>query len=510
MKLIKNIQMPISKQLDVQAVVSKKLQISSSHIENLQILRRSLDARKKNSLKYNFTAIAELPQVNHPDVLEYTPPQPHLQECFHCPSKNPYIVGAGPAGLFAALALCEKGYEPYIFERGDKIEVREEKVRKFWQNGILDPESNVQFGEGGAGTFSDGKLTARNRDYYTNQIFSLLVKFGAPYDIKIDAKPHLGTDRLKFIITNIRKYLQEKGCHFYWKHKLENITIKNNKLTALTINNEQHKPACAILALGNAARDTFSELKNYLHIVAKPFSVGVRIEHQQSFINASFYGNKTDFSLTGPAIYRLTSKYKDRGIYSFCMCPGGIIIAATNQINTIVTNGMSYSNRPGKLANSAIVVTVSPADFGSSAVAGIEFQEKIEKTAFNAELPYFAPVQKASAYLTEVIPNKIETSYLPGTYSRNLNNIFPSFINSALKSALKKFDNRYPGFLKYGTLIAPETRTSSPVRFLREKNSFLCQDKTNVFVIGEGSGYAGGIISSAADGYKLGNTFRTK
>jgi hypothetical protein len=510
MNLIKNIQLPITTDFDLQEIIAKKLAISAASITDLQILRRSLDARKKNRLKYNFTAIANLPHLSHPDVLEYNPPTAYLQEVNSCADKHPYIIGAGPAGLFAALALTEKGYKPYIFERGQTIAKRNQKVDIFWQNGQLDPESNVQFGEGGAGTFSDGKLTSRNRDFYTNQVFDLLINFGATADIKIEAKPHLGTDKLKYIITNIRKYLQEQGCHFFWNHKLDKITVENGKLTSLMINGEKHKPACAILALGNAARDTFSHLKQNLTIIPKPFSVGVRIEHTQEYINSTFYGARTNFALTGPATYRLTAKFQKRGIYSFCMCPGGQVIAAASQPNTIVTNGMSYSSRDGKMANSALVVNLSPTDFGASALDGVQFQKQLEKTAFKPGLAYFAPVQSASDFLNNKLSEKPTSSYRPGTYARNLQELFPNFINQALKSALNKFSKRYPGFVEKGNLIAPETRTSCPIRILRQKDNFACQAVSNLFAVGEGSGYAGGIISSAADGYKLGSTFSIK
>lgn len=510
MKLIKNILVPVAANIDLQREIAKKLTISTTSITNLQILRRSLDTRHRNRLKYNFTAIANLPRLTHPDVLDYKLPTAYLQEVNFCADKHPYIIGAGPAGLFAALALTEKGYQPYIFERGQTIAERSKKVDLFWQTGQLDPESNVQFGEGGAGTFSDGKLTSRNRDFYTNQVFALFIKFGASADIKIDAKPHLGTDKLKFIITNIRKYLEQQGCRFFWNHKLDKIIVKNGKLISITINGEPHQPACAILALGNAARDTFSLLKNQLIMLPKPFAVGVRIEHTQEYINATFYGNKTNFTLTGPATYRLTAKHQNRGIYSFCMCPGGQIIAAASQPNTAVTNGMSYSSRDGKMANSALVVNVAPPDFGSSALDGVQFQKHLEKTAFNPDLPYFAPAQLASDFLNNKTSKTLNSSYRPGTYSRNLQELFPEYINQALKTALNKFAKCYPGFVQKGKLLAPETRTSCPLRILRQKDNFACQGIKNLFAIGEGSGYAGGIISSAADGYKLGSTFSTK
>jgi len=312
MKLIKNIQIPISKEPDVQKAVSKKLRLKNAG--EIKLLRRSLDARKKNNLKYNYTILAELPQkyLSHQDVLEYKKPEPFIIPNKQLSDKNPFIIGAGPAGLFAALSLVEKGLMPYIFERGEKAEQRTQKGNAFWESGVLDENSNVQFGEGGAGTFSDGKLTSRNRDYYTAKVFDYLVKFGADENIQIEALPHLGTDGLKKIVVNIRKYLEDKGCKFFFNHKLESIQTDNNKVKNVTINGQNYSPEILILAIGNSARDTFEMLSKKIRQENKPFAVGFRIEHRQDFINKAFYGEQTDIKITGPASYRLTARYESK------------------------------------------------------------------------------------------------------------------------------------------------------------------------------------------------------
>jgi len=506
--LIKNVVVPISKKIDLKEVLSKKLRTRS--IEKIHVLRRSLDARKKNNLKFNYTILTELPfkYLKNPDVLEYKSPKPYIQTQRKLSNKNPFIIGAGPAGLFVALSLVEKGFQPYIFERGDKIEDRVKKVFDFWKNSVLDEESNVQFGEGGAGTFSDGKLTSRKSDYYTDQITKYLIQFGAKQKISYEALPHLGSDGLRKIVINIRQYLEEKGCKFFWRNKLENLNVENNQITSVCINSKEYKPEIVILAIGNSARDTFEILSQKTEMESKPFAVGFRIEHSQDFINDAFYGDKNDFDITGPATYRLTAQDGKRGIYSFCMCPGGFIIPASSEKDGLVLNGMSFQKRNNEFANSAIVVTVNEVDYGQGILAGMEFQRKIEKKCFKLDNPYFASAQTVPDFMNNKIANCLpETSYKPGIVSKNLNKTLPSEIIKALKTGLNSFEKRIPGFAENGILLAPETRTSSPVRILRNKVTFESTNISNLYPIGEGSGYAGGIMSSAADGYKLGCIF---
>ncbi|MCF7794278.1 MAG: hypothetical protein K9N09_10340 [Candidatus Cloacimonetes bacterium] len=507
---IRNIILPITSKLDLNHLIAQKLKLSKSDIEHVEILRRSLDARQKNHLKLNFTVKAEILKkikLNN-DVQIYKEPEPYINSNFQISDPNPFIIGAGPAGLFAALSLVEKGFQPYIFDRGDCLEKRAEKVADYWKSGKLDPESNVQFGEGGAGTFSDGKLTSRKSDYYTNQVTNYLIEFGAPEEISYEAHPHLGTDGIRKIVLNIRKFLEANGCKFFWNYKLENISIKNNKVESVIINNESYQPEALILALGNATRDTFELLSRKIEMESKPFAVGFRIEHPQEFINETFFGKRNDFSITGPASYRLTAKTKNRGIYSFCMCPGGQVIGSASEPDSIVTNGMSNSERNGKFGNSAIVVTVNENDYGKEILAGMHFQRNLEQTCFKPELPYFAPAQNAADFMNSTpSSNKMKTSYLPDTYIHDLNSIFPTGINSALKSGMKKFETLAKGFIEKGIFLAPETRTSSPVRIIRDKVTLNSLTASNLFPCGEGAGFAGGIMSSAADGFKVGSQF---
>ena len=507
---IRNVIFPITRQPDLFKLLALKLHLPRPAIEEIEILRSSLDARMKNHLKFNLTLKAKILQEppTNSDVTIYREPQPYLKNEIAVSNPHPFIIGAGPAGLFAALALTEKGIQPYVFERGECLENRALKVKEFWQKGILNEESNVQYGEGGAGAFSDGKLTSRKSDYYTNRVSEYLISFGADKAIAYEALPHLGTDGIRKIVVNLRKYLESKGCKFFWNHRLENISINNDKIADVTINGEKHHPEIVILAIGNAARDTFRTLCQKVQMESKPFSVGFRLEHPQDFINDTFYGKKTDFSLTGPAVYRLTAKAGNRGVYSFCMCPGGQVIAASSEPDSIVTNGMSYADRQGRFANSAIVVTVNEKDYGCGILAGMDFQRKIEQRCFRQDLPYFAPAQNAADFMKSAISSSLKpNSYLPGTYSFNLNKIYAHDITAAIKTGMRVFEKQASGFIEKGIFIAPETRTSSPVRILRNSIDFSSFSAKNLYPCGEGSGYAGGIMSSAADGYKVGSLF---
>ncbi len=506
MYLLKNLQIPVQKEPDLKQYICRKLGISANQLLHQEVLLRSIDARHRNRLNFNYTLLIEIgvPIPCHVDLLPNHEEIPDQVSPHNVTDINPFIIGTGPAGLFCALAMVKQGLQPYLFDRGDDLNERNKKVQNFWKTGKLDPESNVQFGEGGAGTFSDGKLTARSRSLYSRQVYELLIQFGADESIKFEALPHIGTDVLKTVLLNIRSYLEEKGCRFFWNHKLEQAIIADNKVTEVVINGQKYKPEILVLAIGNAARDTFEMLhKHSIQMEAKAFAVGVRIEHTQDFINESFYGDKTDFSLTGPATYRLTAKSGRRGVYSFCMCPGGDVISAASETGMQVTNGMSNHRRNGRYANSAIVTTVDQSDFGDGVLAGIRFQRMIEAKAFRPD--YSAPIQKASDFLqNKITSGNISTSYRPGFKSEELSVLFPKDIIIALKDGLNTFNKKVQGFCEKGFLIAPETRTSSPVRITRDLLTGSSVHIINLYPIGEGSGYAGGIISSAVDGYKLG------
>jgi uncharacterized protein len=509
MKLLRNITIPVEKSLDIEKEICTKLKLESQKLTSYSVRRRSLDARRRNNLVWQYTALIEISgnYPSHPDLLDFKEKLPSIEPTQKLNDRQPLIVGAGPAGLFAALGLVEKGLCPIIFDQGETIEDRDISIKKFWQKGILDTDSNVQNGEGGAGTFSDGKLTSRKQDYYTSKVLEYLVRFGADPDILINAHPHLGTDKLKLIISAIREFLVQKGCEFKWKHRLEDITIASGKVIDVTINGDKYKPEVLILAPGNASRELFRLLAYKIPMQSKPFAVGFRIEHEQEFINYLFYGEKTNIALTGAAEYRIKAKIGEKSVFSFCMCPGGIVVNAASENNGLVTNGMSWSKRKGKYANSAIVTPVDATVFGKDPLAGMQFQEMIEKKCFQLTDSYLAPVQRAAHFVykqKDKMP--IHSTFLPGTITTDLHKIYSKEITLAISQALKYWDKRYKGFAAKGVLIAPETRTSSPVRIMRQPN-WQSEGAENLFPIGEGAGYAGGIISSAAEGLKLSARF---
>lgn len=505
-RLIRNVQVPLGREFEIEKYLRSK--IHHLKYESLKIHRRSLDARKRNHLLWQYNLIVEtkgkIPQ--HPDILEYHEPEAYIKTARKLGDRHPFIIGAGPAGLFCALAMVEKGLEPWIFEQGDMIPQRDMKLKKFMRTAELDTQSNIQFGEGGAGTYSDGKLTARNRDFYSRKVFEYLVKFGADEKILIESNPHLGTDALKKIIINMREYIKSKGGLFFWGHQLEDIYVSNGKVKKVTINGMGYVPEILVIAPGNSARKLYRILSEKVKLESKAFAVGFRIEHTQEYLNALFYGEKTPIELTGAASYRIKGKFDNRGVYSFCMCPGGVIVNGASQTGGVVTNGMSYSQRAGKYGNSAIVCQVDKRDYGSGALDGMLFQERIEKFAFRDK--YRLPVQSGKNFLLNKKENKIlPDKYKPGSYNANINDIFPGVISSALQKAMIYFDKRYSGFTREGILAAPETRTSAPLRIVRDHVLLNSIDAENLYPAGEGAGYAGGIISSAADGYKTGSIF---
>jgi len=509
---ISNIEQSINDDTELKQFLANRLQLHSSEIQEIKLLRKSLDARNKNRLKFIYTLALLTPENKklrrHPLVSLYEPPQPPELKPFLKFERQPIIVGTGPAGLFAALALIEKGYQPLIFERGRAVSERIHQVEQAWQKGIIDDNSNVQFGEGGAGTFSDGKLTARNQDYFAQQVLQRLVKFGAPAEILYQQKPHIGTDRLRMMLPLIRAYLLDNGAQIQYNHRLEKIFIQNCQLTGIQVNGAHIPTRTLILAIGHSARDTYHNLfESGVALESKAFAMGVRVEHPRAFIDQAQYGQNCDFSITGAADYRLTYNWKagQRGIYSFCMCPGGEIILSASHQGEVVTNGMSYFKRNKPFSNAGIVVTVHPTDFGTGVLDGIEFQQYIEKRAFEVGgMNHFAPAQRLAEFVPRqsatVLP---ETSYQPGVTPVSIEKIFPPFIALALRQGFLAFERKIPGFIDNGVIIAPETRTSAPLRIVRNPESFESVNVRGLFPIGEGAGYAGGIVSSAADGLKL-------
>ena len=418
------------------------------------------------------------------------------------------IAGFGPAGMFAGLVLAEYGYSPVILERGGDVDSRTEAVENFMKNAVLDPVTNVQFGEGGAGTFSDGKLTTRINDPLCGYVLEKLAEFGAPEEILIKAKPHIGTDLLRNVIKAVRERIISLGGTVRFRTKLTDINTENGKITSAVLESGEVIPCDAlVLAIGHSARDTFEMLLDKkIFLEPKPFSVGARIEHTQEAVNRSLYGKYWNSPHLPKGEYQLSYRQGERAVYTFCMCPGGTVVPAASEAETVVTNGMSVFARDGKNANSAIAVSVSPKDFGNSPLDGVEFARKIERNAFIlAGKNYKAPASAAGNFLkgkgglsgANVIP-----TYSIGITECDLHELFPEFVSDMLKIGLEKFSHKMKCFGDAGAVLtAPETRTSSPVRITRSESMESVSFK-GLYPIGEGAGYAGGIMSAAVDGVK--------
>lgn len=490
----------------------KKYKIDKNIVKEVYIYKKSIDARDKNDILYNYSIDVELSKnVNIKDAKLVEKYDFSKIDVKRNSKYRPVIIGAGPAGLFCALILIENGLSPIIIEQGSKVEKRIEDVKKFTSLGILNSRSNVQFGEGGAGTFSDGKLTTGNSSSYSRKVLEEFVRFGAPEEILYVAKPHIGTDNLVNIVRNIREHIISKGGTFLFDTKVVDLEIKDERITAvLTEDNRKIETDSVVLAIGHSARDTFKKLlERGLKIIPKSFAVGVRIEHLQDKINIAQYGLNPKLKLP-PAEYKLIYHASNgRVCYTFCMCPGGQVIASSSQENTIVTNGMSKFNRDEKNANSALLVNVNPEDCENSSnpLCGMYFQEELEKRAFKlAGENYYAPIQRLEDYLnnkkSEKIGNVIPT-YMPGYTLSNLNELFPDYINDTLKESIINLDKKLKGFADSNAILtAPETRTSSPVQIVRD-NQTLNSNIIGIYPCGEGAGYAGGIMTAATDGIKV-------
>lgn len=498
-------------------IVVKKYKILKENVINWHISKKSIDARKKDDVHYSYSIDINIKDdekylknknISKIKVLE----KPHFELNLN-KLIRPVIVGAGPSGLFAALTFVQNGYRPIIIEQGQDVDARKKSVDKFINNGILDTFSNVQFGEGGAGTFSDGKLTTGINSPYCKTVLEEFVRFGAPKQILYLTKPHIGTDNLINIIRNMREHIISNGGEFLFNTKFVDFETVNNmvsKIFVLRLDTnviETINTNALILAIGHSSRDTFYKIyEKGLLLEQKNFSVGVRIEHLQSDINKSQYGTVTKLDLPA-AEYKLAyHSQTGRSCYTFCMCPGGIVMPSSSDEHTIVTNGMSYFARDGKNANSAVLVNVTPSDFASdNPLAGIDFQKDLEKKAFVlGGSNYFAPVQRfddfdknvKSEFIGNVIP-----SYMPGYTLSNLNDIMPEFVSSTLKDGIKYFDTKLHGFANPDSILTGiETRSSSPVKILR--NSNLVSNIAGIYPCGEGAGYAGGIMSASVDGIK--------
>ena len=493
-------------------IVCQKYKINKSDVLEWSIFKKSIDARKKDNVHYNYSINLSLKNENKYKKFDTAKKQiPKTINVKNPDSKRVVIVGAGPSGLFAALTLIQNGVTPIVVEQGDSVENRQRVVENFRNTGTLNTLSNVQFGEGGAGTFSDGKLTSGIHNPFCTKVLEEFVKFGAPQSTLYTAKPHIGTDNLIIIIKNIREYIISKGGKFYFNTKAVDFNIENGKISSITCDNNTNlfdiPVSHLILAIGHSARDTFEKLysKN-INMERKNFSVGVRIEHLQEQINLAQYGSQTKIHLP-PADYKLAyHSPSGRSCYTFCMCPGGVVIASSSEKNTIVTNGMSYYSRSGKNANSAVLVNVTPNDFeGTSPLAGIYFQKDLEEKAFVlGGSNYYAPIQRFEDFIANqksTFIGSVTPTYLPGVTLSNLNEILPDFVSATLKEGINYFDTKLKGFANPDSILTGvETRSSSPVRIIRNEN--LVSNIYGIYPCGEGAGYAGGIMSAAVDGIK--------
>lgn len=485
----------------------RKNKLNKKDVKTWYIFKKSIDARDKNNVHYVYTLDLELngnKEKYFQKVEKYVFP---IIEVKRKSESRPVIVGFGPAGMFAGLVLAEYGLKPIILEQGNNVEQRIKDVEDFRENRKLNPFSNIQFGEGGAGTFSDGKLNTGNTSTFSRKVLEEFIRFGAPKEILYTAKPHIGTDNLVNVVRNIREYIKSKGGDVIFNEKVTDFKIENGRIVSV-IASKEFRTDTVILAIGHSSRETIKRLLELgVDIKPKDFAVGVRIEHLQKLINESQYGTKTKLKLPS-ADYKLVYHAQNgRVAYSFCMCPGGEVVASSSEPNTIVTNGMSRFARDGRNANSALLVNVKTSDFESDdPLAGIKFQEKLEKNAFilGGE-NYNAPCQRVQDFLEnrktekfgEVIP-----SYKPDVTKADLNEILPKFVTETLKEAIIELDKRLKGFGNSdAVLTGVETRTSSAVTIVRYKETLNSNIK-GIYPVGEGAGYAGGIMTSAIDGIK--------
>jgi uncharacterized protein len=506
---------PVSK---VKSLVLKKLRLQESDLLDYRIYKESIDARHRGEIDFIYTVDIKLKDearilskkiknVSLAPELDYVNPVIGSKKMLH----RPVVIGFGPAGMFAALLLAQNGYRPIVLERGQAVDERVKSIDKFWLEGKLNPKSNVQFGEGGAGTFSDGKLTSRVRDLRGRKVLEEFVQAGAPEDILYKAHPHVGTDLLRNIVKNIRKQIIELGGEVHFDAQVEEFLIEDEQLQAVKLaDGNIIKTNQAILAIGHSARDTFSELYDKgVTITAKPFAVGVRIEHPQSLINKAQYKEFADHPRLGAAEYRLTYKASSgRGVYTFCMCPGGLVVPAASEEGGLVTNGMSEHARNQKNANSGLLVQVFPEDFPTDhPLAGVEFQKELEHKAFElGGSNYQAPAQLVGDFLdgkASKAMGTVEPSYALGVKPTNLESLFPDYVTQSMREAIVGLDKKMHGFaLSDAVMTGVESRSSSPVRINRDEENYQSVSTKGIYPSGEGAGFAGGIVSAGIDGLK--------
>jgi uncharacterized protein len=522
---ITELQLPLDHPVDaLRTAIVKRLKIKDTDLLNFTVFKRSYDARKKNS-EITFVYIIDLQANNEEKILSRfaddknirPAPDTNYYAVAEAPAdlnERPIIIGFGPCGLFAALTLAQMGFKPIVLERGKDVRRRTKDTWALWRNKVLTPESNVQFGEGGAGLFSDGKLYSQIKDpkFYGRKVMHEFVRAGAPEEIMYVSKPHIGTFRLTGVVAAMREEIKSLGGEVRFESKVTDFIIENGRIEGVTLaDGETLRSRYVVLALGHSSRDTFRKLhERGVYVEAKPFAVGFRIEHPQSLIDHARLGKYAGHPELGAADYKVVYHAKNgRAVYSFCMCPGGTVVAATSEPNRVVTNGMSQYSRNERNANSGIVVGINPQeDFPGGPLAGVELQEKLESHAFElGGRDYCAPGQLVGDFIrgkasTEF--GEVEPSYKPGVLLGDLASSLPDYVIEAIREALPEFGKQIRGFDRNDAILTGiETRTSSPVRITREHESLQSLNTRGLYPAGEGAGYAGGILSAGVDGIKV-------